>query len=566
MVTRAFIIIFLFLFQHGIAQLPKYVVRLTNKTNTGYSLQDPSSFLSSKSIQRRLKQQIELDPTDLPVTAAYLDSIRNVPAVQILNWSKWLNQVLISVTDSNALAKINLFSFVLSIEPVNNRSVLLITGQVSTNQRSQQEKTAGVEETMRSSATSAGYYNYGASFDQITIHHGDFLHNLGFHGEGMTIAILDDGFNGYLSNPAFDSVLSMHRVLGTYDYVNQKLSVNEEDAHGANCFSIIASNIPGTMVGSAPAASFWLFKTEDINSESPVEEQNWIAAAEFADSAGADLISTSLGYDYFDDSAFNLTYPDRNGHTSMISRAANFAVAKGMIVTASAGNDGQQASERKYVTCPADGDSVYTVGAVDPAGNIAPFSSWGPNSSGQVKPDGVSVGEGAFVVSAIGLPEAGNGTSYSNPNLAGLITCLWQAFPEFSAHDITAAVRKASDHYAQPSDRFGYGIPDFEKAYQSLLSKRLSGFSQVLGNDWIRVFPVPFQQSFKLIFIPNAGGVANFQLLDDAGKLLQKFSAPIAAGQLQVQGFNGLSALPSGVYFLRYSDAQRMKTMKLVKD
>ena len=420
--------------------------------------------------------------------------------------------------------------------------------------------------TTVSGSTSATYYNYGVSFDQISIHHGDFLHNQGFHGEGMTIAILDDGFNSYLSNPAFDSVLNDHRVLGTYDYVNQKETVNEEDAHGANCFSIIASNIPGTMVGSAPAASFWLFKTEDITSESPVEEQNWIAAAEFADSAGADLISTSLGYDYFDDSAFDLDYPERNGHTSMISRAANLAVAKGMIVTASAGNDGEQPSERKYVTCPADGDSVYTVGAIDPAGNIAPFSSWGPNSSGQIKPDGVSVGEGAFLVPANGFPQAGNGTSYSNPNLAGLITCLWQAFPEFSSHDITDAVRKASSLYLQPNVRFGYGIPDFEKAFQYLLSKRLNEYGQVLGNDWIRAFPVPFQQSFKLIFIPGINGVANFQLMDEEGKLLQKFSAPISAYQLQVQEFSGLSALPSGVYLLRYADAQRTKTIKLVKD
>jgi hypothetical protein len=558
-------VLLLLFFQHANAQLRKYVIHLRDKANTVFSLQDPSPFLSAKSIQRRTRQQISIDSTDLPVIAAYLDSIRNVPSVHIQNWSKWLNQVLISISDSAALNKINQFPFVLSYEPVNNLIQRRMPDQVSINQHEQGLVTMGVQQASQAASTDTDYYNYGASLNQILIHHGDFLHNLGFHGEGMTIAILDDGFNSYLSNPAFDSVRNSHRILGTYDYVNEKVSVNEEDGHGANCFSIIASNMPGTMVGTAPNASFWLFKTEDITSETPVEEQNWIAAAEFADSVGADLISTSLGYDYFDDSAYNLSYADRNGHTSMISRAANLAVAKGMIVTVSAGNAGEDVSEMKFVICPADGDSVYAVGAIDASGNIAPFSSWGPNSSGQVKPDGVSVGLDAAIVSSDGTPYYSSGTSFSNPNLAGLITCLWQAFPEFNAHDITAAVRQTSSKYTDPDDRFGYGIPDFEKAYQLLTNKRLNQYNQILENDWIRAFPVPFQQSFTLVFKPNTNGVAYFQLLDISGKLLQSVSAAISANQLQLQAFQNLSALPSGVYLIRYKDASRTKTIKLLK-
>ncbi len=182
------------------------------------------------------------------------------------------------------------------------------------------------------------------------MHHGEYLHGLGFHGEGMTIAILDDGFNNYLTNPAFDSIRNENRIFGTYDFVNQKISVNEEDQHGANCFSIIAANITRHHDRHCTCRQLLVFKTEDITSETPVEEQNWVAAAEFADSAGVDLITTSLGYGYFDDSVYNLTYAERNGHTSLVSRAANLAVAKGMIVTASAGNSGGLTGEQKYIS------------------------------------------------------------------------------------------------------------------------------------------------------------------------------------------------------------------------
>ncbi len=407
---------------------------------------------------------------------------------------------------------------------------------------------------------------YGASQGQIYIHNGEYLHHRGFHGEGMTIALLDDGFNNYLTNPAFDSLRNDNRILGTYDFVNLKTSVNEEDQHGADCFSIIAANIPGKLVGTAPAASYWLFKTEDITSETPVEEENWVAAAEFADSAGVDLISTSLGYAYFDDSVYNLDYTKRNGHTSLVTRAANFAVAKGMIVTASAGNSGGSTGEQKYILCPADGDSVYTVGSVDASGQIAVSSSWGPNSSGQIKPDGVSVGEGAFYVAPNGNVNSGSGTSFSNPNLAGLVTCLWQAFPEFVSHDILDAVRQSSSFYNSPDNRYGYGIPDFEKAYTVLQDKRLNAYSELLGNDWIHIFPVPFQETINLLIKPSVSGTASIQLVDISGKIIDKRSILINACQLQLTEVVIGQALSTGVYFLRYVDQKEKRTLKLVKN
>jgi serine protease AprX len=563
---RPFLFIFLFLFQRIYAQEYKYLIHFKDKNNNGFSLSDPGAFLSYKSIQRRTKQNIKIDSTDLPITASYIDSLSMLPTLRILNKSRWFNQILISLSDTSVLQQVFQYSFILSSEPVNNDSRKKMPESKSVNQHTATTGNSTISALSYFSSLGSDTINYGASQGQIYIHHGDYLHKMGFHGEGMTIALLDDGFNNYLDNPAFDSLRNDNRILGTYDFVNLKVSVNEEDQHGADCFSIIAANMPGTMVGTAPGSNYWLFKTEDINSETPVEEQNWVAAAEFADSAGVDLISTSLGYGYFDDTVYNLDYVKRNGHTALISRAANLAVAKGMIVTASAGNSGGLTDEEKYILCPADGDSVYAVGSVDINGLIAYSSSWGPNSSGQIKPDGVSVGAGAFYVAPNGIVNSGSGTSFSNPNLAGLIACLWQAFPEFVSHDILDAVRRSSNLYTDPNNRYGYGLPDFEKAFAILQDKQLNSYSQLLGNDWIHVFPVPFHQSFSLLIRPTISGKASLQLLDVSGKIIVKQTIVITASQLQLREFEVSEPLSTGVYFIRYVDQKESRTLKLLKN
>ena len=562
---KLFFILLIFSAQRLSAQEYKYLIHFKDKKNNGFSLSNPNLFLSEKSIHRRVSQGIAIDSTDLPLTQAYIDSLSLVPTVKIFNTSKWFNQILISVTDTNYLSVILHFSFVLTFKPVNNQNFNKIPGHVSLDQQFVHAETSSLNVHTGVNFSETDQLNYGASVNQIHIHHGEFLHNMGFHGEGMTIAILDDGFNSYLSNPAFETIRESYRVLGTYDYVNQKISVNEEDIHGSNCFSTLASNIPGTMIGTAPGASFWLFKTEDVNSETPVEEQNWIAAAEYADSAGADLITTSLGYSYFDNPAYNINYAERDGHSSMISQAANLCVAKGMIVTASAGNSGEDLTETRYVICPADGDSVYAVGAVSADSIIAGFSSWGPNASGQVKPDGVSVGEGAVLVSPSGDPVTGNGTSYSNPILAGLISCLWQAFPEFPAHSILDAVRQSSNRFNNPDAHYGYGLPDFQKAYNILQNKRLNGIAPLQGNEWFSAFPVPFHGSISVLLKPSYTGNGSLQLLDVRGKVLLKQTVYTTSGQLLLIELNVNPSLSTGVYFIRYADPKESKTLKMLK-
>jgi hypothetical protein len=478
MVKCYFILCFLLMaVLHTDAQYSRYVIRFKDKKGTPHSIGNPATYLSPKAIARRTNNNIAIDSTDLPVSPAYIDSIRSVPNVFILNQSKWLNQVCIRITagTATALAAISAFTFVKQSNPVSVRTVAgnnSFTRSLKKMDMLSADSSNGIDQP---AGVNGNYFNYGNSLPQIHIHEGEFLHNLGFRGEGITIAVLDGGFQSYLTNPAFDSVRLTNRILGTWDYVNNETSVNEDNVHGANCFSIIAANRPGTIVGAAPQSKFWLLRTEDVNSEYPIEEQNWIAAAEFADSAGVDMISSSLGYIDFDDPSFDHTYAQRNGNTAMITIGADLAAKKGMLVSNSAGNEGGSGTDMKYVGCPADGDSVLAVGAVDVNGNIATISSWGPNSAGKVKPNVVSVGSGTVYANNSGNAVAGLGTSYSNPNMCGLVGCLWQAFPELSNMDIIDAVQKSAHKYNNPDVRFGYGIPNFKKAFSALIVKKFQG-------------------------------------------------------------------------------------------
>lgn len=462
------------------AQYTKHIVQLKDKKGSPHTILNPSTYLSSKAIQRRIRHSIAIDSTDIPISPAYLDSIRVVPNVTVLNFSKWLNQVLIQTSDANALSKINALPFVKTSRPV--AAIAKPQDNEIINKRFKETTTKLPDRSLISRANNqrqvlgnlGNTINYGNNVKQIHIHEGEYLHNLGFTGKSITMAFLDAGYFGYKTNPAFDSIRLQNRVLGEYDFVKNEQSVNEDHIHGMYCLSTVAANRPGSMVGTAPHATFWLFRTEDAATEYPIEEQHWAVAAEFADSAGADMISSSLGYVDFNDPSFNHSYSQRDGNTTLITIAADLAAKKGMIIMNSAGNSGGLNNDFKYVVCPADGDSVVAVGATDVNGNIAPFSSWGPNGAGKLKPNIVSVGQGTIVSNTAGNAISANGTSFSNPNVAGLIACLWQAFPKFNNMQIIEEVQKSAHKYNNPDARYGYGIPNFRKAFYSLLNRSFS--------------------------------------------------------------------------------------------
>jgi serine protease AprX len=463
------VLAFLLLFSltEGQAQVTKYLVKLRNKGSNTFSLSAPAAYLSQRAIDRRTRYSIALDSTDLPVTQRYLDSIAAVPGVTILNASKWLNQVSIQTTDANALSRINSFPFVVSVTGISFR----LGGQaVGFPGKFVQPENRGDGRLAREQQVETDVVNYGQSGAQIRIHNGNFLHNIGLRGEGMVIGVLDAGFNNYLTVSALDSARRQGQILGIYDFVARDGSVNEDNAHGEECFSAIAANQPGTFVGSAFKSTYYLFRTEDAATETPIEEHNWSCGAERVDSAGGDVISSSLGYFDFDApfQALNHPFSHMDGNTTMVAIAADLAAKKGILVANAAGNEGN--SNWGRIITPADADSVLAVGAVTYGGVAASFTSRGPSADGQVKPDVASVGVQTIIQYPSGTIAGGNGTSFATPNLAGLATCLWQAFPEFNNMKIIDALRRSGSRFTNPNDSIGYGIPDVKKALMQLTS------------------------------------------------------------------------------------------------
>lgn len=450
------------------SQLNRYIVRLKHKGATTYTLTNASPYLSQRAIDRRKRYNISLDSTDLPVPAPYISQIQGIPNITILNISRWLNAVTILTNDLNALAAVNALPF------VENSSA--IAGRARNSTRDREEVfPLGNSSAARTGGKQSNYFNYGTgfSFNEIHLHNGEFLHNAGLQGQDIQLAMLDGGFFNYTSLNAFDTANANGQFLSTWDFVAREMSVAEDDAHGMSCLSAIAANIPGVFIGTAPRTRFHLFRTEDVSSEYPIEEFNWACGAERSDSVGADIISSSLGYGYgFNSPVPDYPYSDLTGDITMSARAADLAAKKGMLVFNAAGNSGND--YWRMITTPADGDSVVAVGAVNSAGTVGSFSSYGPAPDGRIKPDLAAVGVSALIQTAGNTVAASNGTSYACPKLAGLAACLWQGFPEFNNMKIIQALKEAGSSYSNPNNRIGYGIPDMKKAFVALLTEYAS--------------------------------------------------------------------------------------------
>jgi serine protease AprX len=451
------------------AQPTRFLVKFKHKGGTPFTIANPSAYLSQRAIERRSKYGIAIDSTDLPVNPSFVSQIAAVPGVVVLNVSKWLNQISIDTIGVNtAISTINAMPFVESVS-------VLAARHSNGNERRQPDKFLREEQLVssevvqqRTTQAAADYFNYGtSSFNEINLHKGQFLHNIGLRGQGMQIAMLDGGFFNYQTLDAMDSIVANNQVLGTWDFVSGNSNVNDDHPHGMQCLSTIAANIPGVFIGKAPKASFYLYRTEDTGSEYPIEEHNMVCGMEKADSTGADIISASLGYFTFDDPSLNYTYADMNGNTTISVKGADLAAKKGILFFNAAGNEGNGAW--RFIITPSDGDSVVAVGAVSTSGTPGAFTSLGPSSDAQVKPDVASVGVAARVQATNNTVGSSNGTSFACPNMAGLITCLWQGFPEVNNMRIVRALREAGSRFTNPNDTIGYGIPDMKKAFGALL-------------------------------------------------------------------------------------------------
>ncbi|MBC7921790.1 MAG: S8 family serine peptidase, partial [Ferruginibacter sp.] len=405
----------------------KYLVRLKDKANTPYSLHNPSRFLTPRSVQRRLKQGILLTERDLPVNPAYTDAIRQAGAT-LRYTSRWLNAALVEATPATLETVLRL-PFVEGVEGKQALAAVRLApgGRVSGGQ-----SVAGPTRNEVSAPQSKPVpLQYGPSIDQVAMIGADKMHEQGYHGEGMLVAVLDAGFRNVDQSSHFRHLFTNNQVVSTYDFVRGEPGVYEDDDHGAHVLGAMAGFEEGKLVGTAYQARYILLRTEDASSESRVEEVNWLMAAEYADSAGVDVINSSLGYNTFDDPSQNYTYADLDGDKALITRAADWAAAAGILVVNSAGNEG--ANRWQYIAAPADGDSVLAVASVDRNQVRAPSSSKGPSADRRVKPELAALGSGAVVgVSSTGNIVTSGGTSFSAPVLAGMATGFWQAHPQLT--------------------------------------------------------------------------------------------------------------------------------------
>ncbi|MDC7177376.1 S8 family serine peptidase [Bacteroides cellulosilyticus] len=429
----------------------KYRISLKDKAATEYSLKKPEKYLSAKAIERRRKQNLPIDSTDLPVCRKYIDEIRK-QGVKIVVTGKWDNFVTVSCNDTTLIDRIAALPFVLSTE-----KVWISPGAGKPSMAMERDSVLN-QPTIHPDSI------YGRAITQIQMSNGDKLHEAGFKGQGMTIAVIDAGFHNVDKITAMQNI----RILGTKDFVNQQADIFAESSHGMSVLSCIGMNRPDIMTGTAPEASFWLLRSEDEYSEHLVEQDYWSAAVEFADSVGVDVINTSLGYYTFDDKSKNYKYRDLDGRHALMSRQASHIADKGMILVCSAGNSG--AGSWKKITPPGDADNVLTVGAIDKRAVLATFSSVGNTADHRVKPDVVAVGVGSDVIRTDGNQGRANGTSFSSPIMCGMVTCLWQACPTLTAKEVIELVRRSGDRAGFPDNIYGYGVPDMWKAYNDYKS------------------------------------------------------------------------------------------------
>ena len=424
----------------------KYRISLKDKAATEYSLKRPEKFLSEKAIERRKKQNLPIDSTDLPVCRKYIDEIRK-QGVSIVVVGKWDNFVTVSCNDTTLIDRIAALPFVRSTE-----KVWLSPGADKPTMAMERDSVINQPILHPDSI-------YGRAITQVQLSNGDKLHEAGFKGQGMTIAVIDAGFHNVDKITAMQNI----HILGTKDFVNPQADIFAESSHGLSVLSCIGMNQPEIMTGTAPEASFWLLRSEDEYSEHLVEQDYWSAAVEFADSVGVDVINTSLGYYTFDDKSKNYKYRDLDGRHALMSRQASRIADKGMVLVCSAGNSGM--GSWKKITPPGDAENVLTVGAVDKKAILAPFSSIGNTADHRVKPDVVAVGLGSDVIRPDGNQGRANGTSFSSPIMCGMVTCLWQACPKLTAKEVIELVRRSGDRADFPDNIYGYGVPDMWKAY-----------------------------------------------------------------------------------------------------
>ncbi|HZJ79514.1 MAG TPA: S8 family serine peptidase [Dysgonamonadaceae bacterium] len=451
-----YLILFLLVaqFQFAVSQSEtnnfKFRVYLSDKDTAQFQVSEPLTFLSQKAIDRRIVQNVDLDATDFPVSSVYKRMVKE-QGVAIVAESKWLNTLVVQCSDSLQIRDVEDLDFVDSVK-------FVWRGKPVEGEERMRPRLRTVEcstDTLHDSW-------FGVSAPQFNLHNARNMHKAGFLGQGVDIAVIDAGFTNVDVIPSFAHSF----IVGHKNFVPDGNLFSSLD-HGTKVLSTMAINLPHKVMGSAPKASYYLLRSEDEQSEFPVEEDYWLSAIEYADSVGVRLVNTSLGYNEFDDSALDYTHKELTGRNALISQAVDLASDKGMLIVGSAGNEGNKFWQK--ITVPGDSEKMLTIGAVTLDSTIVSFSSTGPTADGRIKPDFVSVGSGAITIGQGGEIGSDNGTSFSSPFLAGLIGSLWSVNPQLNRNELIDIVRRSAHQFHNPDTIFGYGIPNFEIAYQEVL-------------------------------------------------------------------------------------------------
>jgi subtilisin family serine protease len=514
-------------------------VYFTDKAGTEYQISQPEEFLSERSVSRRAWQGLGIDRWDLPVNPGYVQEIKEM-GVEVKHVSRWLNGIAIINADSDQYEQVLQKSFT-TIEAWEPETDDIYFPPHPTGSR--------FEPPLN---TPPGY-QYGVAIEQVTMMKVDYLHELGYTGKGVLIAVLDGGFRNVDSLPSFEHMFSEGRLLGTRNFVDSGNVFRSASAHGMYVLSTMVGEWDGYLVGTAPHASYLLCMTENTAQETRIEEIAWVEAAEYADSLGYDVINTSLGYSDMDGDDYDYTYSDMDGRTTYISRGASLTASRGMILSNSAGNEGND--PWYYITAPSDAADILCVGAVDSTNEIGSFSSRGPSFDARVKPDVTAMGVMSGVQSLSGGLARGSGTSFASPILAGSVASLWQAYPELSAREMIYLVRQNSDNRKNPDSTHGYGLPDFLGTYW-----KINDVPVRFVPGKLEIYPNP-ARDLIMVKIPEGGAdQQTLRFYDMSGRMIHVVEAFIP-GEVALP-----SALTRGIYILEINTTEGIYRSHLIKE
>ena len=539
MVMKKIFVLLFFLFSYyGFSQEDAWVY-FNDKPSAQTFFDNPLSELSQKSLDRRTAQNISLNSNDAPIEQAYISAVSSATGIEVKAKSKWLNCLHIrgSVSDIQALTNLPFVNHVHFADQALNAKMASHKPFKTIN------KQMNVQEV----------FNYGNSANQVQMLNVNLLHQANYTGTGKIIAVLDSGFTGVNTIIPFNRFFTQGQYLGGYNYVAANADIFSTHFHGTMTLSCMTGYVDGQLVGTAPDAQYYLFITEDVASENPVEESYWVQAAEEADRLGVDIISTSLGYFEYDNPSYSHTYEEMTGNTAFASQGANIAFSKGIIVVASAGNSG--GTINPHIGVPAEATNVLAVGAVQFDRTYAAFSSIGPSFDGRIKPDVMAKGQNATVSNTAGNIVTVSGTSFSCPIMAGAIASFWQAVPTLTNQQVVDFVKQSADRFTNPTAEYGYGIPDFQLALNS--AQQLTNTTN--SKKIFLVYPNPFHD--QLIFsFPNDFEEAKVSFYNALGQLL--FEKNISNSDAIIS----LSDLFSGIYFYKIKSHLFVQSGKIIKN